>query len=340
MTSIHFRGASQRILAPAVIAAAVLISAGLVAPAASAAGLTSRWSAQAQVPKASSALAPAETADGTAWYVAYTMSSGGIDYAIHNGTWWPKIRTVSGKDVTPSTKLRPAITIFKGDLWVFWVNGSGNLRYTHLSGKTWVAAKTISPSSGGIPLSSATPALAVASGMLWVVYKGHTTDNIYYTSTTGSTWSAQQKAVSDATSDAPTVAPTGISAAPLAIAWTNSSDDIGYGILGFLGFEDIGTVPNAGTNAGPALDFMTATMGGTMYLAWKGTHTSRVFYSEVTDFAETTFSPSTWGPEAALPDALTSSSPALTDSGTTLYVVYKARSSHNLYYESATAPMS
>jgi hypothetical protein len=350
MISIHFRGVSQRVLAPTAIAAAALTSAvlattvlattGLAAPAVAAVSRTGHWSAQAQVPKASSALAPAQHTSGAIWYVAYTTSAGGIDYVIHNGTWSATVRTVSGKNVAPATKLAPAITIFGGHLWIFWVNGSGQLRYTHRSGTTWVAAKTVSASSGGAPATSATPALTVASGTLWVAYKGHTTDNIYYTSTTGSAWNTQQKAVSDATGDAPTIAPTGLSAAPLAFAWTESSGSIGYGILSFIGFRTIGTVPSAGTNASPSLDFMTATKGDTMYLAWKGTHTNKVFYSDVTDFANTSFGPSSWGPQASLPDALTSTGPTLANSGTTLYAVYKALSSDNLLYESATAPTS
>jgi hypothetical protein len=330
----------MRILAPTLMSAAVLSTIGLAAPAVAAASHADHWNAQAKVPKASSALAPAQTTSGNTWYVAYTTSAGGIDYAIHTSGWWPKIRQVSAKDVTPSTTLPPAITIFDGHLWVFWVNGSGQLRYTDLSGTTWVAAKTVSPSSGGPSATSATPALAVSQGTLWVAYKGHSSDNIYYTSTTGSKWSAQQKAVSDATSDAPTIAPTGLSAAPLAFAWTNSKGDIGYGILGFLGFENIGTVPKAGTNASPSLDFMTATKGETMYLAWKGTSTNKVFYSDVTDFADSSFGPSTWGPQAALPAALTSTGPTLANAGTTLYSVYKGHSTGNLYYESATAPTS
>lgn len=340
MSSIHFLGAHQRVLAPVIMSAAVLTAIGLASPAAVAASRTSHWSGQAAVPKASSGLAPSQTTSGKWWYVAYTTSAGGIDYVIHNGTWWPKVRTVSGKDVAPATKLAPAITVFGGHLWVFWVNGSGQLRYTHLSGTTWAAAETVNPSSGGTPLTSKTPALAVSQSTLWVVYKGHSTTNIYYTSTTGSTWSAQQKAVSGATSNAPTVAPTGLSAAPLAIAWTESSGKIGYGILGFLGFETIGSVPSAGTNAAPSLDFMTATKGETMYLAWKGTHTNKVFYSDVTDFAASTFSPSSWGPQATLPTALTLTRPTLANSGTTLYAVYKSNNSDNLNYESATAPTS
>lgn len=342
MNSFHGRGAPSRTLGPALTAAALVAAFGLATPALAAASHPDGWSAQSQVPKASSALSPSEATSGKTWYVAYTTSMGGIDYVIHNGTWWPKVRSVSAKGVTPSTTLPPAITVYHGDLYVFWVNGSGQLRYTDLVGTTWAATKTVS-GSWGTALSSTAPALAVTTATpatLWVAYKGHSTDNIYYASTTGSSWSKQQVAVKDATSDAPTMAPTGLSAAPVTIAWTNSSGDIGYGILGFLGFENIGTVPKAGTNAAPALDFMTATKGETMYLAWKGTHTNKVFYSDVTDFASSTFGPSSWSPQASLPAALTSTGPALTDSGTTLYVVYKGKATDKIYDESATAPTS
>jgi hypothetical protein len=128
----------------------------------------------------------------------------------------------------------------------------------------------------------------------------------------GKSWSAQQIAVSKATSFSPTIAPTGISAAPVVFAWTTSSRTIGYGILGFLGFESIGTVPQAGTDAAPTLDFMSAAPGETMYLAWKGTSTDRVFFDEVADFSDSSFGPGSWAGQAALPAALTSTGPRLT----------------------------
>jgi hypothetical protein len=339
---INGRGTPARTLGAALTAVALLTALGLATPALAAARHPDGWSAQTRVPQAASALSPAEVASGKSWYVAYTTSTSGIDYVIHDGTWWPKVRSVSAKGVTPVTKLPPAITVYDGKLYVFWVNGSDQIRYTDLAGKTWAVAKTVS-GSWGTALTTAAPALTVTSGSpgeLWVVFKGHSTDNVYYTSTTGSSWNQQQVAVKDATSDGPTVAPTGISAAPLAIAWTESSGAIGYGILGFLGFESIGTVPKAGTNAAPSLDLMTATPGGTMYLAWKGTHTDKVFFSDVTDFAASSFSPSDWSPQASLPTAVTGSGPALTDSGTTLYAVYNSGSEDNIYYESATAPTS
>jgi hypothetical protein len=319
-------------LTTAVTASALVVGACLATPA-----FAGSWSPQASVPTASTALAPAEATSGSTLYLAYTTSSGGIDYKINTGSWWPKTRSVSAKSVTPSTTSSPAIAVFNGDLWVFWINSSGDLRYTDDVSGTWQPTQTVS-GSWGTALSSATPSLAVASGDLWVVYKGHSTDNIYYTDTTGTSWSNQQTAVSNATSDSPTVAATGISAAPIAIAWTTSSYSIGYGILGFLGFENIGTVPQAGTNAGPELAFMPSAPGETMYVAWKGHNTDGVFYSEVTNFSESSFGPSSWGNQAALPSALTSATPALGVLGTTLFVGYKGRTLDTVFYESATTP--
>jgi hypothetical protein len=273
-------------------------------------------------------------------YVAYRTSSGGIDYQIYTTDWWPKIRTVSGTKVDPVVTGNPSIIVFNGDLYAFWINSGGDLRYSYLVSGTWQPTQTVS-GSWGTALSTAAPSLAVASSELWIAYKGHSTGNIYYTETgNGTTWSSQQTAVKNATAFAPAVAPTGISAAPLAFAWTESNGDIGYGILGFLGFENIGTVPSANTNMAPALAFMSAAPNGTMYLAWKGTNTKGVFYNDVPDFSESSFSPGDWAGQADLPNDYTSAGPALGVAGTRLWAVYTARSTTNIYYETATEPSS
>jgi hypothetical protein len=335
------RAVSAKALAGSALGvSALLVGACLATPAlASAKHPGGTWSTHQQVPKIASSLAPAETTSGSTWYVAFTTAKGGIDYAIHTTSWWTRIRTVSGKSVTPMTGSSPAVIVFNKQLYVFWINSGGQIRYTHLQGKTWAATKNLSGSWGSAQ-SSTTPSLAVASGDLWVVYKGHSTDNIYYTSTSGSTWNRQQVVVKNATSYSPAVAPTGLSAAPVTIAWTESSGAIGYGIVGLLGFESIGTVPQAGTNAAPALGFMSAAPGETMYLAWKGTSTSRVFFDDVTDFSDSSFGPSSWAGQSTLPNAFTSAGPAINDIGTKLYAVYKSHTSDSIYYESATNPHS
>jgi hypothetical protein len=324
----------------AAVSGAIAASACLAGPALASPAGPDGWSTQAQVPNISSSLAPSEATSGSTLYVAYTTSKGGISYAIYTTGWWPKIRSVSGTGVTPSTTLSPAITVFDGHLYAFWINSSAQLRYSYLNGTTWQPTQTVGSTSWTAE-SSATPAVAVASGELWVAYKGHTSGNIYYTETgDGTTWGSQETAIKSATSLAPALAPTGLSAAPLAFAWTNSSDGIGYGILGFLGFENLGTVPDAGTNAAPALDFMSAATGGNMYVAWKGHTTNKVFFNEVPNFMDSSFGPSSWIGQATLPVALTSTTPAIIDSGTTLWSAYKALHSDNILYEGAVNPTS
>jgi hypothetical protein len=339
-TDRHARTGRRAALVSALAAPALLAATCFAAPAFAAADHPDSWSAQSQVPSVASSYAPSEAISGSTWYVAYTTSKGGIDYAIHTTGWWPKIRTVSGTGVTPATKSAPSVTVFNGDLYVFWINSAGTLRYTYLVGSTWQPTLSVT-GSWGTALSTAAPSLAITDGELWIAYKGHSSDNIYYTGTSnGTTWSGQETAINDATSFAPAIATTGLSAAPVAFAWTESNGDIGYGLLGFLGFENLGNVPSANTNEAPALTFMSAAPNGTMYLSWKGATTKGVFYNEVPNFANSSFSPSDWAGQATLPTAYTSAGPALTVGGTTLYVAYTARSSTNLYYESAPEPTS
>jgi hypothetical protein len=340
MKRIHWRGAAA---GGAVFATALAVSAlvaGQATPAlASTVHPDGSWSSQQKVPKIASTLSPATCTSGTTLYVAYTTSTKGIDYVAHSPKGWGAIKKVSGKGVTPVTTSPPAIVVYAKHLYVFWINASDQLRYTDLVGKAWTKTQTLS-GTWGTAESNASPSLTVIGTTLWVAWKGHSTDNIYYSSFAGKSWDAQQVAVSNATSFSPTITPTGVDAAPLAFAWTTSSGAIGYGILGFLGFESIGTVPSAGTNAAPALLFMSAAPGGTMYLAWKGTSTDRVFFDEVADFSSSSFGPSSWAGQAALPSALTSTGPALTNIGTTLYAVYKGHSTDNIWYEHATTPTS
>ncbi len=299
------------------------------------------WSSQQTVPKADTASSPAAFASGHTLYVAYVTSKHGIDYVEHTTKWSSKASKVSGKGVHPKTTSAPAIIVYAGHLYVFWVNAADQLSYTDRVGKKWQRTQTVS-GTWGTAESTASPSLAVAQSALWAVWKGHSTTNIYYSELTGTGWSAQQVAVSSATSLSPTVASTGLPAAPIAIAWTTSGDAIDYGILGFLGFQTIGAVPQAGTNAAPALDFMPAAPGETMYLAWKGTSTDRVFFDEVADFSSSTFGTGTWTGQAALPAALTSTGPVITNasSGTTLDALYKGHSTDEIWYEHATTPTS
>jgi hypothetical protein len=326
----------------AIAVASTVTAAGLfltIPALASAAHPDGTWSAQKQVPKIASSHSPALCASGKHLYVAYTTSGGGIDYISRTSSWSSKVSKVSGTGVHPSTSLPPAITVFNGHLYVFWTSKSDQVSYTHLAGRKWTKAKTVS-GTWGIAESTAAPSVTVSFGELVAAWKGHSTDNIYYSWLSGTTWSGQSVAVKNATSFSPSIATTSRSAAPVVIAWTTSSGAIGYGTVGFSRFDDIGTVPRAGTNAAPSLVFMPAAPGQTMYLSWKGTSTNRVFFDEVPNFSSTTFDPNTWVGQASLPGALTSTGPAIAVHGTTLYAAYRRRGTREIWYERATTPTS
>jgi hypothetical protein len=341
MNRIQHNGSAARrpFIAQAVAAGALVAGICLATPALAAVRHPDgSWGSQHAVPKAASSLAPAACTSGSTLFVAYTTSHGGIDYATHT-TKWSKLKAVSAKGVTPATTSAPAIAVYDGHLYVFWLSKTDKVRYTYTVKGKWQGTHTVS-GSWGTAESTASPAVTVTEGTLWVAWKGHSTDDIWYSSFAGSSWETQQVAVSDATSFSPAITPTGISAAPVVFAWTTSGDAIDYGILGFLGFEQIGAVPQAGTNAAPALDYMSAAPGGTMYLAWKGTHTDAVFFDEVTDFSESSFAPGTWAGQAEIRSASTSTGPVIAAISTKLYAVYKNRSSDSIEYQDATTPAS
>ncbi len=241
---------------------------------------------------------------------------------------------MSGKGVTPSTDSDPAITIFHGHLYVFWINKSGQVKYTYRDGKSWKAAKTLS-GSWGTATSSATPSVTVSgsgsTSTIWVAWKGLTNDDIYVSWTMSSSFAAPHTAVRNATSYSPSIAgySPGDGGQAIILAYTDSTGAIKWGA--FDGVEvPLGAVPQAGTNAAPSLALMTAAPGQTLWLAWKGTNLGKVYYSYIPAFTEPE---PTWEPQATLPDALTSTGPALAVSGTSLYAVYKGHTSDHVYTE-------
>ncbi len=294
------------------------------------------WGKEAKVPGAGSTDAPATANDNGGLFVAFTQSSGGIGYTTLSGTTWSPIGSVTGKKVSPDTTLAPAVTVYKSDPYVFWANTSGQVKYSWLSGGVWQPTQTVSGSWGKAAATSH-PAAAVAQGTLYVAWTN--TTSIYYSKLTSSGWAAQAVAVPSVTSGAPAIVPTGITAKPLVLAWTNSSNQIGYGVLTSTGFSVPGTVPQAGTNSSPALALMTATPGGTLYIDWKGTHTNKIWYTKITDVTASTLGTSAWANEASLPSSYqTSTGPGLAAISSTLYPVWKGHEFTSFWYDSATTP--
>jgi hypothetical protein len=162
---------------------------------------------------------------------------------------------------------------------------------------------------------------------------------VFYSSFNGTSWSTQQIAAGGhATNDAPAIAPLPSAGVPLAIAWTEPSGAIGYGVLTFLGFSFDGTVPQAGTNARPALAFLGNSSFGTLYLAWKGTNSDGVFYSADFDLPHSSLAPSTWTPQETVPGALTSFGPALATAGYDVFAGWHGKSTSDIWYSFTEDP--
>jgi hypothetical protein len=67
--------------------------------------------------------------------------------------------------------------------------------------------------------------------------------------------------------------------------------------LSILGFETEGTVPQAGTNAGPALAFAGSSTDGTLYLGFKGRTNDDFGYEAIFNVAESGLALSNWTPQ-------------------------------------------
>lgn len=122
--------------------------------------------------------------------------------------------------------------------------------------------------SWGSALTSLGPALATFDGGLYAAWKDKSSGRIGYSASHGSAW-APQVVLAEITPYAPAI--TGDPASgSLIVAWTTSASKIKYIFCcGTSAF----TVPQALTNASPAVTFISGYPDGTIYVAWKGTTT-------------------------------------------------------------------
>jgi hypothetical protein len=296
------------------------------------------WGGEARVPGAASATGPASCSDGANLNVAFAVSTGAIGIVEESSGSWSAVQFVTGTKVTPNTTLTPGITIYKSDFYVFWTNTSGSLKYSSLSGIKWQPTRSVSGKWGSAE-SSEGPAVTVANGALYVAWKNKSDDSIDYSSLTAAGWAKPVTAVSNATPDGPTIAPTGIAAKPLMLAWTRVGGGISYGVVESKGFKVLGTVPEAATNRSPKLTRMTATPGGTMYLGWKGTHSDKIWYAKISNVAGSSLKPAAWSKQTSLPAKfLTGARPTLTAVGSKLFAIWRGRSTDDIWFASAMTP--
>jgi hypothetical protein len=174
----------------------------------------------------------------------------------------------------------------------------------------------------GAAKSSMAPAVAVANGSLFAVYKGKTNDNLYYSISSGGAWSKQAQMNGGVTPYAPSIVFPPSSLA-LVVAWTTKSRQMERAYLSIFGPRPPVKIPGH-TNAGPTL----AILGSRLYIAWKGIKPNDVFYSSASLLPTI----GTWTPERTIPESTTNVNPSLTSGGATLYAAWtNSRSARPLF---------
>jgi Pro-kumamolisin, activation domain len=272
-----------------------------------------------------SGVAPAIAASGHTLYMVTTSSAGDIFYQTFNGAALASTEVRIGKSPV-KTAFSAAIAINDGKPAIAWTASSGAVEVATLSGGKWSAAVVV---GRGKALSSRGPALTAGGGFLNVAWKGKSTGNVYISLDTSKGWSAQLKVPGASTSDHPALVyyPP---ASNIVIAWTTSKNTIKYENLSAFGFGTIATVPQAGTNASPAL----TVVGTRLYVAWKGRTTDKIFYKWQPDKKLY----GTWSGQLAETAALTREAPSIAASGQTLYTAWLGTSGKHLWYQFADVP--
>jgi len=210
--------------------------------------------------------------------------------------------------------------------------------YSAYNGTAWSAPATV-PGPLGSALTDHGPAATTqeaktngAPPLLWVTWAANGTHDIWYTSYNGTSWASHATTLGarSATEYAPAIAED-FDSNPY-IAWTASSGQVDWEVLSGLG-EKVYTVPGALTRSGPAL----ADTGHTLYFAFKGKSTDRVYYIG--------HDGSAYSPQQSVPRALTNVAPALANSGGTLCAGWKGATTERIYeaclggYEPPPAPL-
>jgi len=302
--------------------------------------ITPGWTSPIRIPHGSTTTAPSlavfRSDPGILWsrrtprggltvFLSMIKNDGGLTRGKQvRGTW--------GSAVSVDA---PAAAAYDGRLYVAWTaKAAGRIWYSDFNGRTWTRPVTIH-GAWGTAASGHHPDLAVFGGLLYAAWTSRANDRILYSVYNGHSWSSPiELADADVTSVAPAITGDLATGGPV-IAWTTHAGRVmllycfGTGTGACL--QALPTaVPQARSNATPALAFMGGP-AGTLYIAWKG-QSGRIGYKASFDKAALTA-------QELLPRAVTSSGPALTVRGYTLFVAWTAAgTSGRILYTRANDP--
>jgi YVTN family beta-propeller protein len=277
------------------------------------------WTFPDLVPSVHSPASPALARYRGDLYAGFTTGSVvGYSYSANGGLTWSPGATVSGGWGTAQSADPPALTVRGGDLYAYWRNPAGQIRYSAFDGTSWSAPASLA-GHWGTALAGLGPAVKTVGSVTYVAWQASTPGTIMYSSYSGS-WSRPVTALTGAADDAPALAPTGQHADPVLLAWTKTSDAIGYGVISASGgFAVRGSVPSASTTVSPALAYAGSAANGTLYVAWTGS-AGQIGYSAIYHAPSSSLKPGAWTPQEFQPESSTAVAPALTSDGSVVYL--------------------
>jgi hypothetical protein len=274
-----------------------------------------------------SSAGPSIAVSGQEIYAAFKgHTSDHVLYMTNGGTGWSGNSDVDGGNA--DTVFSPAITIVDGTPYVAWTDAStGDVDVSSLgSNGVW---STPVVTGNGTAKSSNAPAICADGSSVYIVFKGYSSDDVYITANTSSSWSPLLSIPGASTPDNPAVSCDQDEGGEF-IAWTTSSGTIdGTTDVGSTFPYGVDTLPGI-TNDGPALGY-SETNGG-LYVSWKGDTTDKVFYSYPNGSGG-------FYPQQTVTKALTLDTPAIAwETSSTMYAFWTGETSDSIYYSASNNP--
>jgi hypothetical protein len=228
----------------------------------------------------STSVSPAITSLDGVLYLFWTNIDNRLWWArsSDNGATWVNIQALQLGDLLPASSDGPTVVSANNSLYLFWKGEPGDNRIysATFNRTTWTDQEPISPSSGGVPETSAAPAAAMQGTTIHLAWRGASSSEIWWLTGTNGAWGSQ-KHIFGVTGAAPALVVDGNLV--VWIAWMGVPAE---GLLGdfagiFFSSFDGGEKWNAqtqragnvGTSARPTL-VSTGTDSRDIAMAWKG----------------------------------------------------------------------
>ena len=226
------------------------------------------WSPQARVPNVGSSDGPALAPFGDTLYMSWKGASNdqGIWWSTLGSGGWAGQQKVAGVGTTNS----PTLAALGDTLYMAW-KGAGNDQGIWWTTYTASGGWNQNPQQNKVPGvgTSASPSLTVLNGRLYMLWKGASSDqSLWWSSTDGvSPWAPQKAIPGVGSSTGPGLS---VFQGKLFAAWKGAGNDNSIWWSEYLGegnnWAAQQKVPGVGTSNKPAL----SAMGSRIFMAWKG----------------------------------------------------------------------